>query len=103
MPGCRPREWSTITSYAASVATPNLNCSQIWLSLPVTKAGCPIQARFWLEWESARLPGNFLYCNRSPGVSGRGPVDPTQAKTGLEWGTQPLLPVERAKSVSNSG
>jgi hypothetical protein len=31
------------------------NFSQTCLSLPVTKDGCPIQARFWLEWDSTDL------------------------------------------------
>jgi hypothetical protein len=29
--------------------------SQTCLSLPVTNDGCPIQARFWLEWDAKAL------------------------------------------------
>jgi hypothetical protein len=34
---------------------PSLNFSQICLSLPITNDGCPIQALFWLEWDSTAL------------------------------------------------
>jgi hypothetical protein len=39
-------------------------------------------------------------CSRE--AAGPARWNPTQAKTGLEWGTQPSLPVERGKSVRNS-
>ena len=32
-----------------------VDCSKACLSLPVTNDGCPIQARFWLEWDSTDL------------------------------------------------
>src|SRR5271156_3746538 len=30
------------------------------LASPATKAGCPIQARFWLEWDTTALDAPFL-------------------------------------------
>src|ERR1700733_14622841 len=49
-----------------------------------------------------RRIGSFLYCNESPTpctVSGRGPWNPTSAKTGQIWGTRHLLLVESGRSV----
>jgi hypothetical protein len=36
------------------------------LSQPVTKAGCPIQARFWLEWDSTALDRLLSLLQRIP-------------------------------------
>jgi len=33
---------------------------------PATKAGCPIQARFWLEWDTTALDAPFLYLGAKP-------------------------------------
>src|ERR1700723_2348907 len=85
----------------------SLDFSPTCLPFPVTKAGCPIQARFWLEGGSTALDQQLLYCKRSPrprsstpcAAGDRGPPSPTQAKTGLEWGTQPSLPVERGGNL----
>jgi hypothetical protein len=46
--------------------------------VPATKAGCPIQARFWLEWDTTALD-QWWWMNR---VS-------TQARKG--WGTIPKM------------
>jgi hypothetical protein len=35
------------------------NFSQTCLSLSATKAGCPIQAVLWLEWDSTALDGQL--------------------------------------------
>jgi hypothetical protein len=42
-----------------------LDFSQAYLFLSLTNGGCPIQARFWLEWDSTAPDRSFLYCNRS--------------------------------------
>ena len=31
-----------------------------WIASPSTTAGCPIQARFWLEWDTTALDSPFL-------------------------------------------
>src|SRR5271170_5898195 len=33
---------------------------------PLTKAGCPIQARFWLEWDTTALDAPFLSLGAKP-------------------------------------
>ena len=48
------------------------------------RLGCPIQARFWLEWDTTETDRQLLppYLQRIFEVR-------REAKTGLEWGTQP--------------
>jgi hypothetical protein len=53
--------------------------------------GCPIQARFWLEWEIANQAPRYSLLQRLQGV-GKGRDMPTQAKSRLEGGT--LIPTQ---------
>jgi hypothetical protein len=50
----------------AKQRTISLDFSQTCPSFPVTKAGCPIQARFWLEWYSTALDRQLCLLQRIP-------------------------------------
>ena len=45
---------------ASGTFHPRLNCEGDQLASPATKAGCPIQARLWLEWDVTALDVPYL-------------------------------------------
>jgi Zn-dependent protease len=60
--GTRPGGWA---GEEARDLSPNLRMILAQPASPATKAGCPIQARFWLEWDTTALDVLFFVIRKT--------------------------------------